>query len=127
MPASDENVDLQGLVQQVHELGKVVAQLTELTRNLARAVSHAPVHLEVEHLQIERVEFNLEGIDVEELGGELNIGITVIHKPRETRHEQPIWPVHRKGGEHGKTAAEPDADSGGDGRVAARGPVAFRE
>lgn len=82
MAADSESADLRGLAEQLQEMRLAMEQLAGVTRLLANAVRRAPVHLDVEHLQIERVEFNLDGIEVGELGGELNIGITAMQKVR---------------------------------------------
>lgn len=106
MASASESAEIQGLAEQMQEIRRAMEQLAGVTRLLAEAMRRAPVHLDVEHLQIERVEFNVDGIDVGELGGELNIGITAMQKARSAEPERPdtradsevhrIWPPQQK-------------------------------
>lgn len=65
-----------GLDAILHELRLAVRALNELAAALRDAVLHPPVQLQVERLEVETLEFHLGDIDVEQLQGELNIGIT---------------------------------------------------
>lgn len=67
---------------------ELIAQLREAVQALNAAVSalrevalRPPVELHVERLEVETIEFRLGDIDVEELQGELNIGITQSLRP----------------------------------------------
>lgn len=73
--------DLEGLAKQVLEMRQAIEQLQVAMQSMYRAGHRAPVHMEVEHLEVERLEFNIDSIDVDELGGELNIGLTSMFKP----------------------------------------------
>lgn len=72
--------ELTQLLPQVQELLGQVAQavraLNRLVAALEETLARPPVHLQVERLEVQTLAFHLGDIDVEELQGELNIGIT---------------------------------------------------
>lgn len=65
-----------GLDAILNELRLAVQALNELAAALRDAALSPPVQMQVERLEVETLEFHLGDIDVEQLEGELNIGIT---------------------------------------------------
>ncbi len=124
MTADPESQYPKGLADEVQEIRSALQQLSEVTRLLSEAIRRAPIHMDVQHLQIERVEFHLDGIDVQELGGQLNIGITAMHKGQPVEAgaavtsppaQHPIWPPQRRGVEQNGQAGTDGVESGGSG------------
>lgn len=76
-PADDAD-----LARQVAQLRLSVLQLQQI---VGRIIRHPPVELHVEHMAVEHLAFNVAGIDVEELSGQLNLGLTHIFQPRAGR------------------------------------------
>lgn len=58
------------------QLGRTVQVLARLVRALEEMAARPPVHLQVERLEVQTLAFHLGDIDVEQLEGQLNIGIT---------------------------------------------------
>jgi hypothetical protein len=61
------------LLAQFHQ---AVHALNELVSALRDVAKRPPVHMQVEKLELDTLEFHLGDIDVQELRGEMNIGIT---------------------------------------------------
>lgn len=60
----------------LNELRLAVQALNELVTVLREVSLNPPVQMQVERLEVETLEFHLGDIDVQELQGEMNIGIT---------------------------------------------------
>lgn len=75
------------LAGEVAELRKAVAELSEAVRHLAQAAP-PPVRVSVGEMEVERLAFFVPSIDVEQISGALNIGITHLIKPAD-QGEQP--------------------------------------
>jgi len=65
-----------GLDALLNELRLAVQALNELAAALRKASLNPPVQMQVEHLEVQTLQFHLGDIDVQELQGEMNIGIT---------------------------------------------------
>lgn len=65
-----------GLEAILAELRLAVQALNQVVAALRDATLNPPVQMQVERLEVETLEFHLGDIDVEQLQGELNIGIT---------------------------------------------------
>ncbi|HWI66692.1 MAG TPA: hypothetical protein VNT75_33175 [Symbiobacteriaceae bacterium] len=72
--------DPPNLAAELAELRRAVAGLTEAVRELAQG-AHPPVHVSVGQMEVERLAFFVPSIDVEEISGALNIGITHLIGP----------------------------------------------
>jgi hypothetical protein len=60
----------------LRQLDEAVRTLDRLAAALEAMVARPPVQMQVEHLDVGTLAFHLGDIDVQELAGELNIGIT---------------------------------------------------
>lgn len=67
---------------------QAVDELRQVVDTLQRTLSQTPVQVTVEHLQVEHLEFRIDSIDVDDLSGELNIGLTNSLKAGSPRQEQ---------------------------------------
>ncbi|WP_374713414.1 hypothetical protein [Symbiobacterium terraclitae] len=97
------------------QVAAAVRALNRLATALEESLARPPVHLQVERLEVQTLAFHLGDIDVEELQGELNIGIT---------HSVRLQPPARGGdAEQGPPAADPPGGRGAGGGQAPRGRV----
>lgn len=64
---------LEAVSRQLGQLQLAVLALLELARRPS-------VTLQVEHLDVDRLEFHIDSIDVNELSGQLNIGMTAMNR-----------------------------------------------
>jgi|GEM_PF-3141663 len=111
------------LGRQVQELlaqvARAVGALNRLAATLEEALARPPVHLQVERLDVQTLAFHLGDIDVEELQGELNIGIThslrlqppergVAAQPEPPGGDRPVRQREQAQGEQKKGVAAPD-------------------
>ncbi|MFZ5622752.1 MAG: hypothetical protein ACOY5W_17175 [Pseudomonadota bacterium] len=66
----------QALIALMLEMREAMVALTSLLRTLEQQVQRPPVQMDVSHLEVERLEFHLDSIDVQDLQGELHLGIS---------------------------------------------------
>ncbi|MFZ5825306.1 MAG: hypothetical protein ACOY94_13405 [Bacillota bacterium] len=65
----------EALIALMQELRQALGALTSLLRRLEQQAQRPPVQLDVAHLEVERLEFHLDSIDIDDLQGELHLGI----------------------------------------------------
>lgn len=90
MGSSGGPPDLDALL---NELRLAVHALNELAASLREASLNPPVQMQVERLEVETLQFHLGDIDVQELQGEMNIGIT--HSLRVDSPKAEPEPAHK--------------------------------
>lgn len=86
--------DVPETAAQIEQVRQAVLQLQRIVGYLA---ARPPVHMSVAHMAVEHLAFNVAGIDVEELSGQLNLGMThllQVARPAEgSTAEPPKEPV----------------------------------
>jgi hypothetical protein len=80
---SHADPDLDG---QVAQICRAVTQLQGIVGQL---ISRPPVRMTVQHMDVAHLAFNVAGIDVEELSGQLNLGLTHLFQVDAGAREQP--------------------------------------
>lgn len=60
---------------------QTLQEFQQLAWALLVLASRSPVYLDVDHMDVERLDFHVGQVDVGELSGEMNIGLTSILKP----------------------------------------------
>lgn len=76
------------LAQQLHDLRRALEQLHAAVAAMQEGLGRRPPPVTVEHLVIEHLEFNLGGIGVQHLSGELNLGLTTRFQLGERQAQQ---------------------------------------
>jgi hypothetical protein len=75
------------IARQVEEIWQVLARLQEeFARTSQELASRLPLHLDID--TVEHLEFHFDSIDINDLGGELNIGLTSMLKTGEKDHSK---------------------------------------
>lgn len=74
----------------LRQLSEAVAALNALVTSLRDAAGRPPVTMQVERLEVESLEFHMGDIDVQELQGQLNIGITQSLKVEIPKEEKKV-------------------------------------
>lgn len=104
-----------GVAELLEQLSEAVRTLGALAAVIRAVALRPPVELHVERLEVENLEFRLGDIDVEELQGELNIGITQSLRqapPANPTGERPPAPRAPSSGPSARSAGPPVGSAG---------------
>lgn len=63
---------------QLERMALMMGQLQLAVLALIDLAGRPAVHLQVEHLEVDRLAFEIGSIDIDQLNGEMNIGLTAI-------------------------------------------------
>lgn len=76
------------LARQLDDLRRALEQLHAAAAAVQEGLSRRPPPVTVERLVIEHLEFNVGGIGIQHLSGELNLGLTTRFQPGERQTQQ---------------------------------------